>query len=204
LSWPACGEIDIMEHWGSNQNFVQSAMHTPSSFGNTVNHGGQVIPTVSTQFHDYELVWTDDQMIFSVDGVVHYVYNPPVKNAQTWPFEWEHYMLLNIAIQPSIAANFTESAMEIDYVRVYQETPLNAPEFRKNAVRVFPNPAQQEIQVTFDEEVHSRTVELYSLLGQKVLEEKAANVRNIIDIQHLKPGVYLLKTAQQTIKIVKE
>ena len=24
-SWPACGEIDIMEHWGSNQNYVQSA-----------------------------------------------------------------------------------------------------------------------------------------------------------------------------------
>ena len=40
-SWPACGEIDIMEHWGANQNFVQSAMHTPSSSGGTVNHGGQ-------------------------------------------------------------------------------------------------------------------------------------------------------------------
>ncbi|MFK7905872.1 MAG: glycoside hydrolase family 16 protein, partial [Chitinophagales bacterium] len=29
--WPVCGEIDIMEHWGNNQNYVQSAMHTPSS-----------------------------------------------------------------------------------------------------------------------------------------------------------------------------
>ncbi|MDG1145127.1 MAG: glycoside hydrolase family 16 protein, partial [Flavobacteriales bacterium] len=24
-SWPTCGEIDIMEHWGDNQNYVQSA-----------------------------------------------------------------------------------------------------------------------------------------------------------------------------------
>ena len=37
--WPYCGEIDIMEHWGSNQNYVQSATHTPSSYGGTVNHG---------------------------------------------------------------------------------------------------------------------------------------------------------------------
>ena len=27
--WPACGEVDIMEHWGSNQNYIQSAIHTP-------------------------------------------------------------------------------------------------------------------------------------------------------------------------------
>ena len=39
--WAACGEVDIMEHWGSNQNYVQSDMHTPSSFGGTVNRGGQ-------------------------------------------------------------------------------------------------------------------------------------------------------------------
>ena len=39
VAWPACGEIDIMEHWGNNQNYVQSAMHTPSSFGGTVNLG---------------------------------------------------------------------------------------------------------------------------------------------------------------------
>ena len=40
-SWPACGEIDIMEHWGSDQDYVQSALHTPSSSGNTVNKGGE-------------------------------------------------------------------------------------------------------------------------------------------------------------------
>ena len=54
VAWPACGEIDIMEHWGKNPNFVQSAMHTPSSYGGTINHGGQVLPTAMTQFHDYE------------------------------------------------------------------------------------------------------------------------------------------------------
>ena len=46
-SWPASGEIDIMEHWGRNENFVQSAMHTPSSSGNTetVSYTHLTLPT---------------------------------------------------------------------------------------------------------------------------------------------------------------
>lgn len=120
VSWPACGEIDIMEHWGYNQNYVQSAMHTPSSYGGTVNLGGQTIPTASSEFHVYTLVWTSQKMVFSVDGIEHYTYNPTVKNSSTWPFNNPQYLLLNVAMQPAISPSFTQSAMEIDYVRVYQ------------------------------------------------------------------------------------
>ena len=120
VSWPDCGEIDIMEHWGNNQNFVQSAIHTPSSYGGTINHGGQTIATASSAFHVYAMEWTEEQMVFSVDDVVHYTYNPTVKNADTWPFDAEQYIILNIAIEPGIDPAFTQSAMEIDYIRVYQ------------------------------------------------------------------------------------
>ena len=120
VNWPASGEVDIMEHWGSNQNYVQSAMHTPSSYGGTVNLGGQVISTASTAFHIYTLVWTAEKMEFAVDGNIHYTYNPTVKNASTWPFDAEQYLLLNLAIQGNITSNFTQGAMEVDYVRVYQ------------------------------------------------------------------------------------
>ncbi|MDC3132601.1 glycoside hydrolase family 16 protein [Flavobacteriaceae bacterium] len=124
-AWPACGEIDIMEHWGSNQNYVQSAMHTTSSHGNTVNRGGQTIATVSSAFHTYELDWNSERMIFSVDGVPHYTYNPKVKDAKTWPYDSPQYFLLNIAIEPIIPEEFTQSAMEIDFIRVYEATPVN-------------------------------------------------------------------------------
>ena len=118
--WPNCGEVDIMEHWGSNQNYVQSAMHTPSSSGSTVNLGGQVVATASSQFHIYTLDWTAEKMVFSVDGIVHYTYNPTIKNANTWPFDSEQYLLLNLAILPSISQNYTSSTMEVDYIRIYQ------------------------------------------------------------------------------------
>lgn len=120
VNWPACGEVDIMEHWGNNQNYVQSAIHTPSSYGNTVNLAGQTISTVSSDFHIYTLEWTSDKMVFSVDGIIHYTYNPPVKDVSTWPFNAPQYLLLNVAMQPYIDPNFSQSTMEIDYVRVYQ------------------------------------------------------------------------------------
>jgi hypothetical protein len=120
VSWPDCGEIDIMEHWGNNQNYVSSAVHTPSSSGATINHGGQTISTASSSFHVYTMEWTEEKMVFSVDDVVHYTYNPAIKNADTWPFDNDQYIILNIAIEPSIDPTFTESSMEIDYIRVYQ------------------------------------------------------------------------------------
>ncbi len=124
VGWPACGETDIMEHAGNRQGTVQSAMHTPSSSGNTVNHGAQNIPRVSTEFHVYGVEWTPEKMTFSVDGVVHYTYNPPTKNSSTWPFDADQFLILNVAMGGSfggeIDPDFTASTMEIDYVRVYQ------------------------------------------------------------------------------------
>ena len=51
---------------------------------------------------------------------MHYTYNPAEKNADTWPFNKEMYILLNIAIEPTISSSFTQSEMEIDYVRIYK------------------------------------------------------------------------------------
>lgn len=120
-NWPACGEIDILEHWGKNQNYVQSGVHNASSYGYEVlNLGGRTLDTASNQFHLYALEWSKEKIVFSVDGIEHYTYNPSNKDAATWPYDSDYYILLNIAIEPDIYPEFIESAMEIDYVRVYQ------------------------------------------------------------------------------------
>lgn len=119
--WPVCGEVDILEHWGKKQNHIQSAVHTAASAGDdVVNLGGQVLENVSNQFHTYSMAWSEEKIVFSVDGVVHYTYNPPIKNSETWPFTTDQYILLNIAIEPDIDPSFEESAMVVDYIRVYQ------------------------------------------------------------------------------------
>ena len=121
-SWPDCGEIDILEHWGKNQNHAQSAIHTRSSHGNTINLGGQRVPTISSQFHIYTLDWTAEKLVFSVDGKPHYTYSPVIKNQATWPFDSPQYVLLNFAIEKVIDSEFTEATFDIDYVRIYDTT----------------------------------------------------------------------------------
>lgn len=119
--WPVCGEVDILEHWGKKQNHVQSAVHTASSAGDdVVNIGGQVVENVSNQFHIYSIEWSEEKMVFSVDDLVHYVYEPSVRDSETWPFTTDQYLLLNIAIEADIDPSFEESAMVVDYIRVYQ------------------------------------------------------------------------------------
>lgn len=122
--WPASGEVDIMEHWGNNPNVIHGSLHTPSSFGSTINTKTITVSQVSSTFHIYSIIWDDTKIQFLVDDVAFYTYNPTVKNASTWPFDKPQYLLLNIAmggIGGAIDPAFTESAMEIDYVRVYQK-----------------------------------------------------------------------------------
>jgi len=119
--WPSCGEIDILEHWGKNQDYVSSALHNASSYGDQVkNVGGQKIDDASGKFHDYSFEWSEEKMIFSVDGVEHFRYQPTIKNADTWPYDSDYYLILNIAIEPDIDPNFVESPMVVDYIRIYQ------------------------------------------------------------------------------------
>ncbi len=122
--WPATGEIDMMEHWGSNPNVIHSSVHTPSSFGGTVNTNTTTVSQVTSTFHVYSLIWDVNQLQFLIDDVPTYTYNPAVKNASTWPFDKPQYLLLNIALGGGIGPvdpGFTQSTMVIDYVRIYQE-----------------------------------------------------------------------------------
>lgn len=196
--WPACGEIDILEHWGQNQNFVQSAIHSPSSFGNTVNLGGQTIPNASNSFHLYSMEWTPDKIEFSVDSVVHYTYEPTLKNNSTWPFDLEQYLLINIAILPNISLTFTQSALEIDYIRIYQEEEkTNLPSIKNQKKNIaFPNPCKDHINIQLENpEETSCLIQMYSSDGKLVLSNYYAIENNAIlinNIEMLKSGIYTL------------
>lgn len=194
--WPACGEIDIMEHWGTNQNFVQSATHTPSSFGATVNHGGQVISTVSTQFHVYALEWTAEKLRFTVDGVHHYTYNPADKNAETWPFDEDMYLLLNVAINPQITSAFNQGAMEIDYVRVYQQGPVNTSSSKEQIdLKAYPNPVVDLINIEADLE-GDLLIQIFDMKGNLMRSRSLSQSKETLSIDgldDLPAGNYILK-----------
>ena len=51
--------------------------------------------------------------------------NPETQNSETWPFDAPQYLLINIAIEQSISSSFTETEMELDYVRIYEASTLS-------------------------------------------------------------------------------
>ncbi|MBV7267670.1 family 16 glycosylhydrolase [Winogradskyella sp. WHY3] len=191
-SWPACGEIDIMEHGLGATNHVSSALHTPSSFGNTVNTQSYVLNDVANEFHVYSMNWSPNQITFMIDGVGYYTYNPSVKNADTWPFDEDQYLLLNIAmggVSGVIDPNFTQSSMVIDYVRIYQNTGLSVGDVFENKFSVYPNPASSVINIVSEESFER--VELYSAMGQLILSKD--NNTTKLNVEGLNSGVYILK-----------
>ena len=189
--WPACGEIDIMEHWGHNQDHVSSAMHTPSSFGGTVNVGSQYVPGVSNSMHVYALEWTPTKMVFTVDSVEHYTYEPSVRDMNTWPFDDPQYLLFNIAIQSTIDSNFTSSPMIVDYVRVYQSSQLSTEELKEASVEVLPNPASNYVEIV--QPYEHATAQFTDLLGKVALTQESLDIRTKIDVSSLAPGSYIAR-----------
>lgn len=155
-NWPECGEIDIMEHGLHTTNSVSSALHTPSSSGNTINTATKSLPNVSKNFHIYSMNWSPNQITFMIDGNPYYTYKPSSKNRSNWPFDKDQFLLLNIAIggfasNPDV--NFTQSSMIIDYVRIYQNKTANKADASNSQFLIYPNPASKIIPIKSDKNI---------------------------------------------------
>ncbi len=201
INWPACGEIDIMEHWGSNQNVISSAVHHPVNGDLTIGeytYNSQYDPDVSSEFHIYAVDWNEESITFSVDGINHLSYNPPVKNQYTWPFDAEQYILLNVAIEPSVTQSFLQSTMEVDYVRVYQESAPNTAIVPKTPkIKLYPNPVTDNLTIENSENTNA-TAEIYSLFGQKLYSCTLKEKQTRIDLSDFQNGIYLVVLTSQT------
>ena len=70
VGWPNCGEIDIMEHVGNNQDNVLATLHFPGNSGGNGVTGSTTVTGASTDFHIYKLLWTPQSLKFYVDDVL--------------------------------------------------------------------------------------------------------------------------------------
>ena len=128
VSWPACGEIDIMEYVGYQPNTVHATVHTTSGSGGNGNGSSKTLETAEEEFHIYGLFWTEKEMVFYTDSPenVTHKYSPSTKTDENWPFYKPQYFILNVAVggnwggAQGIDNSIFPQSMEIDYVRVYQ------------------------------------------------------------------------------------
>ena len=125
VSWPACGEIDIMEQKGQvvdKENTLGTFHWFDTAGGNNAMYGETLAVTnTSTEFHVYSLEWTEESLkIFVDDEKVVEMAN----NADLPFFSNDFFMIMNVAMGGTLGGvidpNFTEDSMEIDYIRVYQ------------------------------------------------------------------------------------
>ncbi len=129
-TWPDTGEIDVMEwtqkYFGTSE--VQAALHFKQSYGDTQFKKSTTLSSPITDFHTYQVWWTQDYIRFGVDSNndnAYYEYKKP--NGATpanWPFDNPMDIILNLAIGGTLggtvpAGNFSYE-MAVDYVRLYQ------------------------------------------------------------------------------------
>jgi beta-glucanase (GH16 family) len=119
-SWPSCGEIDVMEHRGNSPNVIHGTLHYPGNSGGNGNTNTTTIQNASTQFHVYKVVWSPASIQFFVDDALFHSF----ANTASTPFNSDFFLIMNVAMGGTfggqIDPNFNQSAMEVDYVRVYQ------------------------------------------------------------------------------------
>lgn len=120
FTWPACGEIDIMEHKGNEPNVIHGTLHYPGNSAGNANGNTTTIANASSQFHVYKAIWSPSTIQIFVDDVLYH----SVANSSSLPFNHDFFLIFNVAMGGTfggaIDPSFTQSAMEIDYVRVYQ------------------------------------------------------------------------------------
>ncbi|MBT8294290.1 MAG: glycoside hydrolase family 16 protein [Eudoraea sp.] len=118
--WPAAGEIDIMEHVGNNQDVILGSTHDPNNFAGNSRSVTTTLPGASDDFHLYGIEWTAGEITFLID-------NEPygtLENNGSLPFNKDFFFILNVAMGGDLGGTidpaFTQSTMEVDYIRVYQ------------------------------------------------------------------------------------
>ncbi len=129
VGWPACGEIDIMEYVGYNPDTVFGTVHTEKfNHVRKTQKGSKIgIQKPYEDFHLYGIEWDDRKIDFFVDDKKYFTFNNDGTGLEAWPFDREHYLIINIAVGGSwggehgVDDSIFPQRMYVDCVRVYQQ-----------------------------------------------------------------------------------
>ena len=128
-SWPADGEIDIMEEVGYHPDYVSSSLHANAhvhSNGTQVTHE-MYCKGAEGEFHTYAIEWTAQNITTYVDGKKQLSYDNRGLGRDDWPYNDPFYIIFNLAWggdwggSQGVDENALPVTMEVDYVRVFQK-----------------------------------------------------------------------------------
>jgi beta-glucanase (GH16 family) len=134
LSWPYCGEIDVLENVGfeiddkTGNGKTHASIHCGAYYFKLNNQPTSIaeVEKMNTDFHDYTLEWNPKGMTIYIDGRKYFDYNDTA-NDLTWPFNKPQNIILNMAIgggwggAKGLDPTMTSQKFIIDYVRVFEK-----------------------------------------------------------------------------------
>ena len=128
VGWPACGEIDIMEHVGFDPEMIHTNVHTKAYNHSIGTNKGKATPVDQpyNDFHVYAIEWDQEKIDFFIDQTKVFTFENEHKGVEEWPFDQPFYLILNLAIGGSwgghqgVDLDQLPQQYLIDYVRVYQ------------------------------------------------------------------------------------
>jgi beta-glucanase (GH16 family) len=141
VSWPACGELDIMEHvLPIGVNTIRGSAHAPNYSGANSIHCDDTPADLSGEFHLFGIEWAPSELRYYVDGVEYFSFTPQTYTCAgtstimpgAWIFDHPFFIILNVAIGGSWPGSPDASTvfpvqMWVDYVRVYTDLNLAPP-----------------------------------------------------------------------------
>ena len=138
LSWPYCGEIDILESVGLEMNnntgtgLAHASAHCGAYYFKNGNQptGILEVEKMNSEFHTYAIEWTPENINAFVDDKLYLTYDDN-STELSWPFDEPQNIILNLAMGggwggvEGIDQSVISEKMIIDYVRVYERSSRN-------------------------------------------------------------------------------
>lgn len=129
VSWPSCGEVDIMEFAGRapkdmKQNVIYGTNSAHVTYNSWIEKGTN--DWSDGKFHIYSFDWNEKQITFAIDNKVTRVV--PMSSITPNPFNQKLFILVNLALGDAIGktmgGKLEPSCLPVeyvvDYIRIYQ------------------------------------------------------------------------------------
>jgi beta-glucanase (GH16 family) len=132
ISWPYCGEIDVLECVGreidddSGYGVNHASCHTRAYYFKQGNQISNITPVknMNNEFHTYSIEWDSTAVIGFVDGKKYFIYDK-LNGDWEWPFNNPQNLIINLAIGGGMGGdideNLTSQQLIVDYVRIYEK-----------------------------------------------------------------------------------
>jgi beta-glucanase (GH16 family) len=132
ISWPYCGEIDVLECVGreiddeTGDGVNHASCHTRAYYFKQGNQISNIIPVknMNKAFHVYSIDWDATGIHGFVDGKKYFTYDK-LNGQWEWPFNNPQNLIINLAMGGGMGGqideNLTSQQLIVDYIRVYEK-----------------------------------------------------------------------------------